>query len=185
MLAIPTLRSRVAPVLNWCSTVLIVPRGATRAEEGFEIRIVDMKPFQMLRELRERTVRTLICGALTEDLLAQGERLGINVIYGVAGEIADVFRAFLENRLDDEAFRLPGCPWGRNRGRAGGEGTRGRGGRATEAGVASEGEVSPGCVCPRCGTKYTGPTEAPDPFPICPNCACPLVSREAPPTRPR
>ena len=76
MLAIPVLKSRVAPVLNWCSTMLILPGNASELSMGQELAVDHMLPFDLLRSLKQKGVSTLICGALTRDLLTYGESLG-------------------------------------------------------------------------------------------------------------
>lgn len=186
MLAIPTLRSRVAPVLNWCSTVLIVPRDAARAQEGLELRFEDIQPYRLLRELRERAVRTLICGALTKDLLAQGERLGITIIHGVAGEVSEVFQAYREHRLDGDEFRLPGCPCaGRHReSRGQAEHVLAEGGDAPPRNSSAK-SASPTRVCPRCGMEVPDQRGRQGAVTTCPGCACPVSAARKDPIRPR
>jgi predicted Fe-Mo cluster-binding NifX family protein len=109
MLAIPVFRSRVAPVLNWCSKIFIIPENETDKAAGREIVLYDMSGFDRLRALRERGVDTLICGALSPRLLHYGEYLGLRIIHGVAGEIDEVLRAYHEQQLDQPLFRIPGC----------------------------------------------------------------------------
>lgn len=109
MLAIPVMRSRVAPVLNWCSTVLVVPGTTGETGQRMELRFENIGPFEILRLLKTKAVSTLICGALTSDLLAYGEQLGLRIIYGVAGDLDDVIEAYRCHQLDKPRFRLPGC----------------------------------------------------------------------------
>jgi len=114
MLAIPVFRSRVAPVLNWCSKIFIIHENETDAAAGREIVLYDMSGFDRLRALRTRGVDTLICGALSTRLLHYGENLGLHIIHGVAGQIDEVLRAYHERQLDQPFFRLPGCQPGRH-----------------------------------------------------------------------
>lgn len=108
MLAIPTFRSRVAPVLNWCSRMLIIPENETDEAADRELVLNDMSGFDRLRALREKGVDTLICGAVSPELLNYGEDLGLRIIHGVAGEIDEVLQAYYEGQLDQPRFRLPG-----------------------------------------------------------------------------
>ncbi len=108
--AIPVFRSRVAPVLNWCSKMHIFPdeTGKTGCTQE-ELVLLGMNAFDRLRVLREDGVRTLICGALSPDLLSYGESLGLRVIHGIAGDVWEVFCAYCSRELDDPRFWIPGC----------------------------------------------------------------------------
>jgi hypothetical protein len=110
MLAIPVFRSRVAPVLNWCSKVLLfsasTPDGAS-CEEVALTHIAD--PYERLRVLQRKGVTTLLCGALSADLLRYAEEMKIMVICGVAGGVSDVLEAYNQHQLDQPRLRLPGC----------------------------------------------------------------------------
>ncbi len=108
-LAIPVFRSRVAPVFNWCSKILLLEEQATSGAAGQEIVLLNMNAFDRLRILRAEGVRILICGALSPDLLSYGTRLGCHIISGVAGDIDEVLQAYQARQLTQPRFRLPGC----------------------------------------------------------------------------
>jgi predicted Fe-Mo cluster-binding NifX family protein len=108
MIAIPVMRGRVAPVLNWCSRILILPV-APEGGEGREFWLPELGPEERLQLLQEKGVQTLICGALSADLQHQAMKLGLTVIPGVAGEVAEVLTAYRQNRLSQPEFWLPGC----------------------------------------------------------------------------
>ena len=67
-LGVPVFRSRVAPVLNWCSRMLIFSADLAAGGSGREILLSDMSAFDRLRMLQKQGVSTLICGALSPDL---------------------------------------------------------------------------------------------------------------------
>ena len=71
-LAIPIFRSRVAPVLNWCSKMLILGAKVTSGTAGQEVLLLNMDAFDRLRILQTEGIQTLICGALSSDLLSFG-----------------------------------------------------------------------------------------------------------------
>lgn len=108
MLAIPVYQSRVAPVLNWCTSVLIMPKDSSECSEKEELPAGGMNCFDLLKTLRDRGVTTIICGALTADLLSYGQHLGIEIIYGVSGPIDQVLKAYHSRQLDEPSLRLPG-----------------------------------------------------------------------------
>lgn len=148
-LAIPVFRSRVAPVLNWCSTIRIFSEETTTL--GREITLPNMSAFDRLKVLQDEGVQTVICGALSPDLLRYGESIGLQIIPGVAGEISDVIEAYRAEALDQPCFWIPGC--------------RGRSGRC------------PGrqCVCPRCGAVAPHERGIPCARMSCPRCKGPMT----------
>jgi predicted Fe-Mo cluster-binding NifX family protein len=108
MIAIPVMRGRVAPVLNWCSRVLIFP-STPEGDVGQEFCAPELGPLERLQVLLAKGVNTLICGALSADLQNRAAELGFKVIPGVAGDIDEVLTAYRQNRLDQPEFWLPGC----------------------------------------------------------------------------
>jgi hypothetical protein len=116
LLAMPIFRARVSPVLDWCSKALILAVESPDVASGRELDLRETGPFECLRFLREEGVMTLICGALSLELLHYGEILGLRIFPGVAGEIGDVLQAYRNDLLNEPRFRLPGyrCfPYGR------------------------------------------------------------------------
>ena len=90
MIAIPVMRGRVAPVLNWCSRLLIfpaIPEGGSAGSLTPELEAVER-----LQLLQAKGVHTLICGALSADLDHFATKLGLRIIPGVAGEVDEVLR---------------------------------------------------------------------------------------------
>jgi len=182
MIAIPVMRGRVAPVLNWCSQVALFPKHPDR-EAGQELHLTELTPLERLRLLRDKGVDTLVCGALSPDLHNEAKRLGFRVICGIAGGIEEVLGAYRDNHLDRPEFWLPGCSGarryrqglGKNNcpsikegrrgerampGGKGGQGAgrgqgRGQGGRCIrgEGGAGAMAGPAAFCICPACGAK--------------------------------
>lgn len=109
ILAIPVFNSRVAPVLNWCSRVRLFPDDPTYQGPGQELHLAQMEAADRLAYLQGQGVTTLICGAMSADLHRCAMKLGLQVILGVAGDIADILEAYRQNQLDRPEFWLPGC----------------------------------------------------------------------------
>lgn len=156
MLAIPVLRTRVAPVLDWCSRIQIFPLEPSSEGAGQELSLPHLEADQRLQVLEQKGVTTLICGALSAELLQYARRLRINIICGVAGEIPDVLRSYWQNRLDQPRFWLPGCRGPRCY-RGGLSRKRGSCRRLGEEGdplsqpPASGRNLEEMCLCPACG----------------------------------
>jgi len=108
MLAIPVLRSRVAPVLDWCSRIRIFPAEPSPEELARELILPHLEAAQRLKVLRDQGVEVLICGALSPALHYYAEELGFTVVSGVAGDVKEVVQSYWDNTLDHPRFRLPG-----------------------------------------------------------------------------
>ena len=108
MIAIPVMRGRVAPVLNWCSRLMIFPASPENGRAR-ELRIPELEAVARLQLLQSKGVSILICGALSADLDYCAAQLGLRIIPGVSGEIDEVLQAYRQNRLDRPEFWLPGC----------------------------------------------------------------------------
>jgi len=200
LIAIPVFRGRVAPVLDWCSTIHLYPEVSGSETPEQELFLTHATTFDRMRILRVKGVRTLICGVLSPDLLHYGQRMGIRIIHGVAGEVREVLRAYLGQKLDHPRFRLPGCKGPRNyregckgvcaadaaaescpslerrksRGRQGGEGGRNRG---LETGAKGKIAAGPGgsCLCPECGARIPHRNGIPCGQVPCPACGRSMV----------
>jgi hypothetical protein len=198
MVAIPVLRSRVAPVLNWCSTIHIFPDDTGETVQGREIILLSVSGTERLRILKQEGVRTIICGALSQDLLSFGKGLGLHIIHGVAGEVGDVLQAYRARNLDLPCYWLPGCRGPRHYRRArsqsclqgaddkvgqsvskgAGSANEGSGARTGSRKGRTEGVGSgPGgfCVCPRCGAKADHRQGIPCTQVVCSRCDQPMV----------
>jgi len=179
MLAIPVLRSRVAPVLNWCSRIQIFPEDPSHGGDGQELTLPHLEAAQRLHVLRDNGVTTLICGALSADLLQYAKELGLTVVSGVAGEVQEVVQSYRHNTLDQPKFWLPGCrgPRRYRSGWRGGKGLPCQGkagpkGRGRVPGGQSLG-LGPGgvCQCPECGFKVPHEQGIPCIQLTCPRCS--------------
>lgn len=191
-LAIPVFRSRVAPVLNWCSRIYLFAEETEGVTPGQEIVLLNMSAFDRLRILHQEGIRTLICGALSPDLLTYGESMGLYIIYGIAGEIDEVIKAYHTHKLNQPCFWLPGCRgprhyrknWAKDCPEGDGyrmgllkqEGEAGReektiGGTIKKRSTASTGSGPGGfCLCPKCGTRVSHERGIPCSQVLCPRC---------------
>jgi predicted Fe-Mo cluster-binding NifX family protein len=183
MIALPVMRGRVAPVFNWCSRIQIFPEVSSREDAAQELVLPHLEAAQRLQFLREKGVSTLICGALSTDLLLYAGTLGLTVVSGVAGEVQEVVQSYRQNTLDHPKFWLPGCR-GLRRYRSGrlkgkglpcnGQGrTRSRGGTISPASHPPEQGWGPGgfCQCPACGMKLPHEQGIPCVQVSCPRCS--------------
>lgn len=195
MLAIPVFRSRVAPVLNWCSKIYVFPQDVTDVGCCEEIVLFNMSAFNRLRMLHDEGVQTLICGALSQDLLSYGEMIGLNIIDGVAGEVHEVLQAYQAEKLDNPRFWLPGSHGPRschNGWKWANSDDVDREEHVDESDVtqladrkgagrvrrmSSRLKSSRFCVCPRCGVAVSQEQGVPCAQIVCPRCNRSLVRK--------
>jgi len=107
MLAIPVFRARIAPVLDWCSKIIIVPEEGSDAASRRQIDVMKGNIFRLIRTLREQGIKTLICGALSPELLNYVESIDLRIIHGIAGDIEEVLQAYREQKLDQPNIGFP------------------------------------------------------------------------------
>ena len=191
MLAIPVFRDRVAPVLDWCSKIIIIPEGGLDASSGRQVDVMGENIFSLMRRLHEQGIKTLICGALSPKMLIYVERIGLTIIHGIAGDIDEILRAYREQTLDLPQYWLPGC-CGQRRYKAGARCTGRRkegitsGGESSTSGGKSTRTTSlprdqaaqgPGesCVCPNCGSEQQHERGIPCSQVRCPACHSSMV----------
>ena len=185
MLAIPIFRARVAPVLDWCSRIIIIPEEGSSAASGRHIDVTEESIFILMRTLREKGIKTLICGALSPEMLSYCESIGLRIIHGIAGEIEEVLQAYREQKLDHPKYWLPGCRCQRryrdNAACAKGlqykeegqiPGTRGK---DPTVGRKGPGKLEGRCVCPSCGARAKHEPGIPCVQIRCPKCSDPMI----------
>jgi predicted Fe-Mo cluster-binding NifX family protein len=203
MIAIPVMRGRVAPVLNWCSRLLLFP-ASPAGGSARELNIPELEAVERLHLLQAKGVSILICGALSADLDDCATQLGFRVIPGVAGEVDDVVQAYRQNRLDRPEFWLPGCrgprryrqDLGKENGLTGaaaqggqaimpgGTGGKGAGqgggarGRCRRAAGGPGAGIPQVCICPACGAQAPHERGIPCFQVSCPQCSKPMCGHK-------
>ncbi len=117
--------NRIAPVFDVARHVRLI-----EAENGCIVRedqadLTEESPVQKARRIAELGCGILVCGAISRPVQEMASAFGVRVIPFMSGDAAEVLQAWLEGRLDDERFAMPGC---RRRAHGGGMGSRpGRG----------------------------------------------------------
>jgi predicted Fe-Mo cluster-binding NifX family protein len=118
--AITCWHGRVSPVLDVASTVLLVTLEGDRETMRQEVSIEGTGAMHRTQHILRLGVNTVICGAVSRPLELALGAVGVEVIAHVCGKTDDVLKAFIEERLDDEEYLMPGCCRLRRR-RCGGE----------------------------------------------------------------
>ena len=116
--AIPIFRSRVSPVLDWCTRLLLVRIRSGREETGEEIEVGGLDLLERVERLSNAGTDVLICGAIGDFVARLLESKGIKVIPWIAGEIEDVIHALASDEFPHDRFLMPGCRQRERRGMA-------------------------------------------------------------------
>lgn len=112
--------SRVSPLFDTAQQIVLLDLQGREVAGRREINISSVPPVFKADFLANQGVRVLICGGISGFFYQQLLARGIRVVPWVTGEVEDVIRAYLRDRLHWKRFLMPGC---------GGCGRRFRGGR--------------------------------------------------------
>jgi predicted Fe-Mo cluster-binding NifX family protein len=107
--AITCWQGRVSPVLDVASKALLVTLEGDREAMRQEVSIEGTSALHRARHMLRLGVNTVICGAVSRPLeLALGS-VGLEMIANVCGQVDEVLKAYIAERLDDETYLMPGC----------------------------------------------------------------------------
>jgi predicted Fe-Mo cluster-binding NifX family protein len=122
VVAVPVYGSRVAPLLDAARQVVAVRFRASEEVGRFTVELVGLSAPERVVRLSERGIDAVVCAGLCAHTLKMLEMFGIQVVWGVVGEIEQVLQAFRAGTLDQPRFYMPGCRrarrrmgWGRGR----------------------------------------------------------------------
>jgi predicted Fe-Mo cluster-binding NifX family protein len=124
-LAIPHWQGRISPVFDVAALVLIVEIDGAHELNRRDVAFDVEEPRARAAQLAATGADVLICGAISGPLETALSAVGVEVIPHVCGNVESVRAAFVEGRLNQEAFLMPGCCGRRRRFGAG----HGRGGQ--------------------------------------------------------
>ena len=191
--AFATWDNRIAPVFDTARQLHVVETESERIVRETQEPIVDDLSIKKALRLAELGVETLVCGAISRPLRMLIASHGIQVFPFVAGDLREVIQAWLDGRLEQDSFAMPGCCGqrrGRRRGACGvndaedlmnqgnqsgmrrgsgrGQG-RGSQGRGRMGGPLAGGTVGV-CLCPKCGHRESHERSVPCVQKQCPKC---------------
>jgi len=106
--AVPIFRSRISPVFDSCTRVLLVDIEGNREMHRSEIYLDELSLTERVAILQKSGVGTVICGGISELMCSM--LLGANIapIPGIAGNVEQVVRAYLAEGLGAPQFQMPG-----------------------------------------------------------------------------
>jgi len=117
--AIPHWQGRVSPVFDVAGNVLLVDVADGTEQARQNVAVDGEQPRAREHLLSEHGATVLICGAISWPLEMALSAAGIEVIPQTCGDIDQVLTAFIDGRLNQDAFLMPGCCGRRRRFQAG------------------------------------------------------------------
>ena len=113
--AIPHWQGRVSPVLDAAGRFLLVTleQGQETAREDAPLEASG--PLERTRRLSQLGVEAVICGVMSRPLALALDSAGIQMMPHVCGQVEEVLAAFVNGRLNEDAFLMPGCRGRRRR----------------------------------------------------------------------
>ncbi len=105
---------RIAPVFDVAgqAVVVILENGAPLPEEALSLPACSA--MAKIASLAEARIDVLICGAISRPACIAAKACGIEVHSFIAGAVREVIEAWLDGRIEDGFFAMPGC--GRRKG---------------------------------------------------------------------
>jgi predicted Fe-Mo cluster-binding NifX family protein len=107
-IAIPVYKSRVSPVFDSCTRLLLIDLNHNQEIDRTEILCEGLSEIERLKMLKKLSVCTVICGGISDGFYKIISNSEISVIIGIAGEVNQVLTAFRCRRLGQPCFYMPG-----------------------------------------------------------------------------
>lgn len=101
--------NRIAPVFDTARDLLLVESEEERITREERLPLADEPPLARTLRLVELGIETLVCGAISRALQEMLLAYGIRVRGFVAGDLHEVVSAWLEGKMNQEVFAMPGC----------------------------------------------------------------------------
>jgi predicted Fe-Mo cluster-binding NifX family protein len=107
-IAIPVYKSRVSPVFDSCTRLLLIDLDHKQEIDRTEILCGGLTELERLKMLKKLSVCTVICGGISDGFYKMISSSEISVVIGIAGEVDQVLTAYRCNRLGESCFCMPG-----------------------------------------------------------------------------
>jgi predicted Fe-Mo cluster-binding NifX family protein len=108
-IALTVFQDRMSPVFDWSAHLLVIEAEGAQEVSRTERSMDGMSLKRRVDLLAEMKVDTLLCGGISRLMLNMVEARGLRVFSWIAGDVEQVLKAFLEGRIPDNEFIMPGC----------------------------------------------------------------------------
>lgn len=164
--------NRIAPVFDVARQLFIVESDEGRIVRQSQETVPAEDLGAKVRRLTELGVETLVCGAISRSTQGLVSSCGIEVIPFVAGDLREVIQAWLQGRIHDDDYAMPGCCPQARRNPLRGMGVQQ--GRCDRWDAGERGSCGT-CVCPQCSHSEPHERGIPCSQKHCPVCGSALV----------
>ncbi len=103
------LDNRIAPVFDTARQIVLIESTSKRIVRESQEFFADDLPVQKAIHLAELSVNALICGAISKHLHEMIAAYGTEVVPFVTGDLKEVIYAWVNNRVCERRFSMPGC----------------------------------------------------------------------------
>jgi predicted Fe-Mo cluster-binding NifX family protein len=107
-IAIPIFKSRVSPVFDTCTRLSLIEFEDDRVITKKEFDLDNFSLQERLRVLEKNDVAIIICGGISDVFHATLSHSNIHLITGICGNVDEIIKAYIDDRLDDPCFFMPG-----------------------------------------------------------------------------
>lgn len=107
--AISAWQDRISPVFDTAGGVLVVDVDGSFPTDRIAVVLPEGPVQTRVTSLAENGVEVLLCGAISKPLHEMLEAVGIAVTPFLLGSVDDVIRAYIEDRLSEPRYIMPGC----------------------------------------------------------------------------
>ena len=107
-LVLPVYRTRVSPVLDTCTRLLLIDLNGGKETRRKSVATTGLSMRQRVELLVTLEADLVICAGTSQQLYSGLRAQAMKLITGIVGEIEQVLQGFLEDRLKDPIFRMPG-----------------------------------------------------------------------------
>jgi len=104
-----TWHNRIAPVFDVASQALLVTAENKTDLTKEKITLPCGPALEKIIFIAGKGINVLVCGAISRPVYFAVEAHGIKINPFVSGQVKDVIQAWLEDRLNDSLFTMPGC----------------------------------------------------------------------------
>ena len=108
-IAISYQQDRISPVFDVATRVLLVDIEKGQEERRNKRTVVQSDSLARAQYVSQFGVQILICGAISWRLENALSSIGVQVIACICGLVEDILKAFLNDKLSESAFIMPGC----------------------------------------------------------------------------
>src|SRR4030065_634951 len=123
-IALSVWKDYISTVFDTADQLVVLELDKTNGQKRTMVKLNVADVSGRAKQIKEKQIEVLICGAISRPLEASLISLGIRVYAFVRGSVEEVLAAYQNGSLDHAIFALPGC---RRRGCSGNRGQNRRG----------------------------------------------------------